>query len=104
MNARMLPWSGSGRPEGPGRNVAFFPIQRGLIETFEPRFRRPEHDPAEWQGYRERMDAQLRWNEAAHVPDSIENKQLWHRKYLRGPAEPVEPPHRIRTRLKPFED
>ena len=84
---------------------AFFPIQRGLIETFEPRFRKPDHDPVEWAGYRERMDAQLRWNEAAmHEPGSTENEQLWHRNYVRGPAEPVKPPHRIRTKLKPFQE
>jgi hypothetical protein len=83
---------------------AFFPIQRGLIETFEPRFRKPEHDLAAWKGHRELREDRLRWNEAVLVPGSDENKQLWQRKYLRGPKEPVEPPHRIRTRLKPFKD
>jgi hypothetical protein len=83
---------------------AFFPIQRGLIETFEPRFRRPEDDPAEWQSYRERMHAQRRWNEAVQVQGSSENKQHWHRNYVRGPKELVEPPHRVRTKLKPFKD
>jgi len=83
---------------------SFFPIQRGLIETFEPRFRKPAHDPAAWKGYREKREDQFRWNDAVLVPGSVENKQLWHRKYLRGPEEPVEPPHRIRTKLKPFTD
>lgn len=83
---------------------AFFPIQRGLIESIEPRFRRPAYDQAAWQGNRELREDRLRWNDAVQIPGSDENKQLWQRKYLRGPNEPVEPPHRIRTKLKPFKD
>jgi len=85
---------------------SFFPIQRGLIESFEPSLRKPADDPAAWQGHSELKEDRRRWNEAVHVPGSEERRQLWQRKYLRGPEDKdsVEPPHRIRTRLPPFED
>lgn len=83
---------------------SFFPIQRGLIETFDPRFLRPEQDPGAWTNNRRLVEDRLRWNEAVQVPGSKEKEQLWDRNYLRGPEDSVDPPHRIRTRVKPFKE
>jgi hypothetical protein len=81
---------------------SFFPIPRGVIETFEPRFEKPEEDPEAWESFESFRRDRKRFNEEVQIPDSQARRQRWHRVYLRGPNDIVRPPHRTRVKLKPF--
>lgn len=82
---------------------SFFPIQRGLIETFVPRFREPHHDQAAWTRNRELREKLLRWNDNVRANGTGDGKKLWQLLYMRGPEKPVAPPHRMKLSLKSFD-
>jgi hypothetical protein len=81
---------------------SFFPIQRGVIERFDPQHCRPEDDEVAWRENRSLRENRLKWNERVQIPGTEENQKVWQRSYLRGPEEPVDPPRRMKVRLKPF--
>ena len=82
--------------------VAFFLIPRGLQETVRPVLRRPDEAPdlsaahASWSEDRQRFLGDLKQE------GSEAQRAGWQKSYMRGPSEPVDPPHRTRLKLRPF--
>jgi len=83
---------------------AFFPIRRGMIETFQPRRRALDDDPDLASAYRAWAESRRNFNTELHVPDSEAAKKKWQRDYHRGPPEKVEPAHRTKVALKRTKD
>jgi hypothetical protein len=81
-----------------------FPVQRGLLETFEPEFRSLEKDPELNQNYKVYAQSRLDFNRDLNVPGSDAQLKKWQKYYLRGlaPGKAAPADHRVRVRLKEF--
>ncbi|MFN0263154.1 DUF6065 family protein [Tepidamorphus sp. 3E244] len=82
---------------------SFFPIPRGMLETFEPQLLEPEDDAERWATNEKLREERKAFNDAVqNDPDSPERKQRWHRNYIGSASRDLQPPHRNRVKLKPF--
>ncbi len=83
--------------------ASFFPIQRGVIERFEPVMRRPEDDPDFWGAHMAWRQSRETFNQDLHDPESEARAKKWQKTYINGPEKPLDTPHRTRLRLADFQ-
>jgi Family of unknown function (DUF6065) len=83
--------------------VSLFPLPRGLVERFTPVFRSPDDDPDLWGAYTEWLRSRRDFLKDLRIEGSDARRQKWQKHYFGGPEEAVEPAHRTKLRLKPFE-
>lgn len=82
--------------------AAFFPLKRGVVETFEPVLRNPEEAPDLWEAHMDWRQSRSKFNADLKKEGSEARRMKWQKGYTGGPPEPVDPPHRTRLRLREF--
>ena len=83
---------------------AFFPVERGLIERFDPIVRELSEEPGLERAYTAYSESRTSFNKDLKRPGSEAERQKWQRTYVRGPGDKPEipVPHRTRVTLRPF--
>ena len=82
------------------------PVQRGFLETFEPKVRDVREKPELEQGFAEWSKARTGFIEASRQPHTPEYKEGWQKHYFRGihiEGTPA-PEHQSKIGIKEFED
>lgn len=82
------------------------PVQRGMLETLEPKVRDVREDPELEKGFQTWSKARTGFIQASRLPNTPEYKEGWQKHYFRGLH--IEggsaPEHQSKLDLKPFED
>lgn len=82
--------------------AAFFPIQRGVVESFEPVMKKPEDNAELWSAHMDWRESRTNFNQDLTKAGSDAQKQKWQKGYFGGPPSKVSPAHRTKLRLKDF--
>lgn len=82
--------------------ATLFPLRRGEIERFDPRYCKPEDAPDVWRDHMAWRQSRAVFNEDLKKQGSDAQRQKWQKHYMTGPAEPIAPPHRTKLRLPDF--
>lgn len=82
------------------------PVQRGLLENFQPRIRDVRENPEMEQGFLEWSKRRTGFLEASQRPGTSEFKEGWQKHYFRGVhiEGSTAPEHQSKLELKAFED
>lgn len=84
---------------------SFFPIQRGLLEQFEPEMRDFGTAPEKQKHHTDWLASRKNFLADLPKPGTDANDERWQKNYYRGfkpDGEPAPPGHQIKLRLKPF--
>jgi hypothetical protein len=82
------------------------PVQRGMLESLEPKVRDLRENPDLEQGFQTWSKARTGFIQASRLPHTPEFKEGWQKHYFRGVhlEGGVAPEHQSKLELKPFDD